>query len=243
MNNKAGTIDLNDEDIVDADVIVLSSDSEDLPATVVPLPSKTVKVKTERDDNGPITRRLTQNHTRSKSDAGNLLKTLSSTLDPNVQLARKSERNAQSLQMAQYLSLSSQLRDAQKIIESLRSRLADAEHQWNAAERRADHCEMMLLVNNIHAMSTPPHKHYPSGPLPPPCRPQWTSDTSSGCLADSYKTEPTSSSSSTRQHAHDIDANPITPPLLSSPPSWLLSSSESPPLQFPSSSPPSSLST
>jgi hypothetical protein len=237
MNDKAGTVDLDDDDIVDDGVIEISSDDDEFPATPVPLSSKAVKVKIEKADDGPVARRPVQggrpikNRFQSKNDANNLFKTLSTALDPSAQLARSNERSAQSLQMAQIISLSSQLRDAQNVIESLRNRLADIEHERSVAERRADRSEMLLLVNNVHTSTPITHGRYPLAPPPTPRKFRSTDDIDDDAWAGSDKAEYGDSSPSAKWRSFDVDANPITPPI-SSP---LPSSS----LPLPSSSPPS----
>ena len=169
MNEKAGTRDLDDKDIIDTEALD-TSDDENLPPTPfpIPLPPKGCKAKTEAGNNtGPVVRRVASTLMRAqpKNDAHSLLKTLSNALDPNAQLVRTQERTTHSFQMAQVLTLSNQLRDAQAIIETLHGQLSVCECERNTAERRADRSEMLALLKDTHI----PVEHPPAPferPLP-----------------------------------------------------------------------------
>ena len=149
MNDKAGTQDLDDEDIVDTEPVEASdtqseasSDDEDPPP--VHLIQKRVKVKA--DTSGPIARRSAARNA-PKGGAHEFLKTISSALDPSHQLARNNERNTQTLQVTQILTLSNQVRDLQSTIEAYRDRLMESERKCHEAERRADRAEFMSLID------------------------------------------------------------------------------------------------
>ncbi|KAF6741728.1 hypothetical protein DFP72DRAFT_1083231 [Ephemerocybe angulata] len=97
--------------------------------------------------------------------AESLLTNLTSTLDPNVQAARAEERSARGMQATQNLSLSSQLRETQYLIENFRFQLSDAERRCAAAERRADKYEMMAMIQRPQ----PQYQVSRREPLTPAC--------------------------------------------------------------------------
>lgn len=143
MNDKAGSRDLDDGDIVDAsDAIIITSDDED---------DKPVerKVKVEKTQ-GPIARRppadrvTTRNTARNTSQ--NLLATISNVLDPDTRRARNEEHSVNALQTTQLFTLTSQLREAQRVADDLRNQLMEADRQRNAAERRADRAELFEMM-------------------------------------------------------------------------------------------------
>lgn len=143
MNEKAGSRDLDDGDIVDAsDAIVITSDDED---------DKPVdrKVKVEKTQ-GPIARRppadrvTTRNTARNTSQ--NLLASISNVLDPDTRRARNEEHSVNALQTSQIFTLTSQLREAQRVADDLRNQLMEADRQRNAAERRADRAELFEMM-------------------------------------------------------------------------------------------------
>lgn len=185
MNEKAGTRDIDDEDLVD-DVIDVSDgeDGEDEDdATPAPLPKRKAEVKSEASATRPVVRRAPTNAFTTGAARGprsrgaeSLLTNLTSALDPNVQAARAEERSARGMQATQILSLSSQLREAQNLIENFRFQLSDAERRCAAAERRADKYEMMAMIQgpqpryqaSLREPRTPARSvrqdiHYPDG--------------------------------------------------------------------------------
>jgi len=143
MNKKAGSCDLDDGDIVDAsDAIIITSDDED----DKPVDTK-VKVEKTR---GPIARCppadrvTTQNDARNTSQ--NLLATISHVLDPDTWRAHNEEHSVNTLQTSQIFTLTSQLREAQRVADDLRNQLMEADRQRNAAEQRADHAELFEMM-------------------------------------------------------------------------------------------------
>lgn len=156
MNEKVGTRDLDDSEIVnideDNDHISISSDDDDAPAA----PAKTVAKKVIKQEpgtisQGPVARRIPSNSLStptprvphaSKTAPIDLLNTIMHSLDLGARVAREEERTARSLQATQLLTLTSQLRDAQASTDDLRNRL-------NSAERCADRAELELRVERM----------------------------------------------------------------------------------------------
>ncbi|RXW19011.1 hypothetical protein EST38_g6850 [Candolleomyces aberdarensis] len=77
-----------------------------------------------------------------------LLANLTNTLDPTAQAARAEDCAARSMQTAQILSLSSQLRESQALVENFRAQLSAAERCCATAERCADKFEMMSMIQH-----------------------------------------------------------------------------------------------
>lgn len=163
MNEKAGSRDLDDGDIVDAsDAIVITSDEED---------DKHVdmKVKVEKT-RGPIARRppadriATRNTARNTSH--NLLATISNVLDPDTRRARNEEHSVNSFQTSQIFTLTSQLREAQRVADDLRNQLMEADRQRNASERRADRAELLEMMTDRRGTRVVSRKDLSPG-LPP----------------------------------------------------------------------------
>ena len=147
INDKAGTRDLDDDDLVD-EVIEVSSDNEI--ENVKPVPKKTV-VKKEPGKfvaRRPTADRLPSRSSRTPRLANDLLSNLSRTFDPATQAANSEERTTRAFQANQLFSLAAQVREQQSVIESLRTRLAESDRDRNAAERRADKAEMLYMVSN-----------------------------------------------------------------------------------------------
>jgi len=155
MNEKAGTKDLDDDDIADTEAVEVSSDGDDNGECIpsAPVVPKGSKVKAEPSNiTGPIARRSsTPARLQTKNTAHHLLKTISSALDPDLQRTRNDERGAFTFQATQIFALNSQLRDTQAMLEGLRTRLAEAERERNDAERRADRAELFSLVDKERA--------------------------------------------------------------------------------------------
>lgn len=152
MNEKAGSRDLDDDDIID-----ISSDESRSPSPAAPRRKKTA-VKTEQpepDLSGPIARRpasdrlttvpRTSRTTRNASQ--DFLAHITTALDPATSAARGEERSARSLQATQIFTLTSQLRDTQSMLETLRNRLAETDRERQTAERRADRAELMSMMS------------------------------------------------------------------------------------------------
>jgi len=155
MNEKAGSRDLDDEDIVDAGEIVEISDDDgdDNPPpkkSSKPLDKKVV-VKMEKE-NGSVARRATsdriQQQPRGSTRNGNqdILTNISNALDPHARQARSEEVGMAAMQATQVFQLSSQLRETQRQLEGLRGQLMEAERCCNAAEHRADWAELVGML-------------------------------------------------------------------------------------------------
>lgn len=157
MNEKAGSHDLNDEDIVDEndDAIVISSNDEN--ENIRPSSLAHVKkpvVKAEPSPVGPIAWRPLANRLSApprraaRAVTQEFLNNISGVLNPAAQAACTEDQTARSLQTSQIFSLNSQLRETQNLVKSLRSRILEADCEQNAAERHADRAEMMLLLES-----------------------------------------------------------------------------------------------
>ena len=161
MNEKAGSRDLDDADIIDVDndgdAFILSDDEAVKKSESVPV-SKAVSVKSEKGV-GPIARHPPANRvaTRPKSNTQNasqeLLANLSKALDPRARAVRSEEHSVNALQSQQIFSLTSQLREAQRQLDAVRRELADAERQRNNAERRADRAEVLNMIAKSRSTS------------------------------------------------------------------------------------------
>lgn len=176
MNEKACSRDLDDIEIVDADiadpdVIELSDcDSEKV------FDRKALKtVKTEKGT-GPVARRpaadrIHPNSTRrARNNSQDLLANISQVLDPNLRRARADDQSVTALQTGQIYTLSSQLREAQRQTESIRNQLTEAERRCQNAERRADRAELMGMISGSQGRKlfprrppSPPHVRQPHG--------------------------------------------------------------------------------
>ncbi|KAF8219844.1 hypothetical protein L208DRAFT_1337383, partial [Tricholoma matsutake] len=157
MNEKAGSRDLDDQDIVNADpeVIEVSESKEKDMASCKD--DKKVVVKVEKAQTGPLARRLSADRisaelscTRSRNNGQALLANISQVLDPSTRRAHAEEQSVNTLQTGQIFTLSSQLRESQRQVEALRNQLADAERHCHNAERRADHAELMEMITESH---------------------------------------------------------------------------------------------
>lgn len=169
INEKAGTCDLDNSEIVDADeggsndegdAIIISSDEDD--GLKEPPRKKVVTVKAELPL-GPIARRAvsnqlsspsvpTRNPHTSRNAPTDLLQSISRSLDPSLSAARDEERAMCSLQTTQFLSLSNQLCDAQGMDNDLRSQLLQADGAHNDAEQRADRAELELQMERMQSV-------------------------------------------------------------------------------------------
>lgn len=67
-------------------------------------------------------------------------------LDPDTRRARNEEHSVNALQTTQLFTLTSQLREAQRVADDLRNQLMEADRQRNAAERRADRAELFEMM-------------------------------------------------------------------------------------------------
>ena len=168
MNEKAGSRDLDDVEIVDAEQpeVIEVSDCEE---------KKVISkiVKTEKSGIGPIARRPAADriHThstrsRTRNNSQDLLTNISQVLDPNLRRARADDQSVNALQTGQIFTLSSQLREAQRHTEALRNQLAEAERRCHNAERRADRAELMEMISGSRGRQNFPRCPPSPGPLP-----------------------------------------------------------------------------
>ena len=154
MNDKAGSRDLDDADIIDVDNDNASDD--ELPTT-----QRVSKAKSETAP-GPVACRVasdklsTSMTTSSRNASRNLLAGIQEALTPSARNARDEGHSVTLLQSQQMFTLSSQLREAQRQLDVMRRELAHAERQCNKAERRADRAEMMNMIRNSHRRSQSP---------------------------------------------------------------------------------------
>ncbi|KAG6815925.1 hypothetical protein H0H93_008787 [Arthromyces matolae] len=178
INEKAGTRDLDDIDIVDTydEPIEISDEDDEEPKSKVQALSgrraKHIKksIKAEPDATPQLiarrlpTDRITSTAPRNRGgQAHAILSQISSALDPEAQAARDDQRASRSLHTTHILTLSQQIRDLHGTIESLRSRLAESDRERHAAERRADKAELMSMMSGRGPSFTPQHpRHHTS---------------------------------------------------------------------------------
>lgn len=174
MNVKAGSRDLDDIDIVDAEPEVIElSDYDDSEEKLVNNKKAVKVVKTEKSSTGPVARRpaadrIQANSTRSRArnNSQDLLANISQVLDPNQRRARADDQSVNALQTGQIFSLSSQLREAQRQTEAIRNQLSEAERRCQNAERRADRAELMGMISGSRSRQNFPRR--PPSPVPLP---------------------------------------------------------------------------
>ncbi|KIL56667.1 hypothetical protein M378DRAFT_89005, partial [Amanita muscaria Koide BX008] len=151
MNEKAGTRDLDDDEIDDHDeVIELSNDEGDSDSQDPPKKEPTkVTIKTEKV---PVARRLTTAPVRQRRNAGqDLLDSINNALSPEAQLLRSQNNASNTFQVSQLLSLNSRIRDLERSNEILRRDLA-------AAERRGDRLTLRLELLSSNASTIQPQQ-------------------------------------------------------------------------------------
>ena len=155
MNEKAGSRDLDDEDIIDAEEVmeISDDDADDHPQQkkTSKQSEKKVSIKAEKED-GPVARRATSDRIQpqprgsSRNSNQDILANISNALDPRARQARSEESGMAAMQATQIFQLSSQLRETQRQLEGLRGQLMEAERRCNAAERRADRAELVRMI-------------------------------------------------------------------------------------------------
>ncbi|KAG2138461.1 hypothetical protein DEU56DRAFT_944770 [Suillus clintonianus] len=151
INEKAGTRDLDDEELADEVVEISDDDDDDDPTVSALSKTKPTQIKHEAQEPrlGPAARRATSpvisRPPRTSRSAGvDLLATISASLDPRLQAVRDEDRSARAIQSTQVMSLTTQLRDAHATVNKLHGQLAQVERERANAERRADRLEMQL---------------------------------------------------------------------------------------------------
>ncbi|KAF8873371.1 hypothetical protein CPB84DRAFT_1854068 [Gymnopilus junonius] len=122
MNEKAGSRDLDNEDIIDANNVIEVSDTEEKTKEkkAMKTATKKVHVKKEKEDDR-IQPRVPCNSGQE------LLSNISSALDPRTRFARNEENALTALQSQQIFQLNGQLHETQRQLEGLRLQLSDAE--------------------------------------------------------------------------------------------------------------------
>jgi hypothetical protein len=158
MNEKAGSRDLDDEDIVDAAPEVFEVSDADEKSTISRCDDVKPIVKAEHT--GPVARRPATNRistdssrTRNRNDSRDLLANISQVLDPSVRRARADENSINTVHTGQIFSLSGQLRESQRQLEVLRNQLYEAERRCHESERRADRAELMKIITESRSGS------------------------------------------------------------------------------------------
>ncbi|TDL21626.1 hypothetical protein BD410DRAFT_865021 [Rickenella mellea] len=167
--DKSGVRKLEDEDIIDLDdeasTISDNDDDDERPPAKKQKPAvaRAVAIKVDTPL-PPVTTR------RSRGPAGlDVLNRLSQNFDPAVQAARENERTARSLQASQIQTLSTQIRDLNSTVTSLRTQLLESERHRHEAERRADRVEQQLHMEEMfRRVSGRREISYERPPPPPP---------------------------------------------------------------------------
>jgi hypothetical protein len=155
MNEKAGSCDLDDEDIIDVEPKIIEvSDSDEKGAASG---CDSVKLAVKAKHTGPVAHcpaanypSVDSSHTHTCNHSQNLLNNLSQVLDPSVQCAYADKNSVNMLQTGQIFSLSGQLQESQQQLEGLQNWLIGAEHCCNKAEHRADHADLMEMITGSH---------------------------------------------------------------------------------------------
>jgi len=150
MNEKVGSHDLGDDEIVDAEpeVIELSDCDEEL----VNRKAEKVVIKTEKSGTSPVVHHSTADCIHAVStcshacnNSQDLLANISQVLDPSLQHAHADDQSVNALQTGQIFTLSSQFWEAQRQADALQNQLAEAEcHCHNA-----DHAELMEMISGL----------------------------------------------------------------------------------------------
>ncbi|KAL1741696.1 hypothetical protein HDZ31DRAFT_44874, partial [Schizophyllum fasciatum] len=161
--NKAGSRELVDLDEDEDDAISISRYHRRRSVTQVTVPKQEHK---PRDSKIGIVQRVPTVRTPRASSSQTLLSSLANRLDPATQAARDEARTANSIQMTQILSLSSQVRDLQAQVVTLNEQLRESERRGNDALRRADMAELQATFTRtsarFHGLRTPPPRTNPS---------------------------------------------------------------------------------
>jgi len=138
---KSGTININDTDDDDDDQSDSSDREQSRPAEV-----HTVVTRADRSETAQPRR------TRG-AQTTDLIHKIAHSLDPEAQRLRDEERSNCSLQNTQVLILSQQLRDANGIIDSVRSENTNLRDRLNKVERMRDRLDMELNWARSTSMS------------------------------------------------------------------------------------------
>ncbi|KAK2459303.1 hypothetical protein APHAL10511_008658 [Amanita phalloides] len=145
MNQKAGSCDLDNEEILDNNTISIPSDEENV------CPRATAR----QSGASPIARHITDRvlHAvtpRPRRQVGQeILNTISSALSPAAQQACSEEQNSRSLQATQLFTLNTHICDIERNNDSLCQQLSSLQHELSAAEHRADRAELKLEMQGI----------------------------------------------------------------------------------------------
>ncbi|KAJ3525542.1 hypothetical protein NM688_g8387 [Phlebia brevispora] len=150
INNKIGSRELDDEDIVDdVERTPQASDEEDEENDEQDDPSPPAKRPSviKRELSMPLdvrSARVAQRRARQPAGAGlAILSKISASLEPGTQAALASERSAASFQGFQFIALNQQLRDSQSEINSLHQQLAEAQRRADRAEQQLEFTRML----------------------------------------------------------------------------------------------------
>ncbi|KAK2463364.1 hypothetical protein APHAL10511_004620 [Amanita phalloides] len=145
MNQKAGSCDLDDEEILDNDTISIPSDEENV------CPRATAHQSGASSIALHITNRVLHAVTPCpRCQVGQeILNTISSALSPAAQQACSEEQNSCSLQATQLFTLNTRICDIERNNDSLCQQLSSLQHELSAAEHCADQAELKLEMQGI----------------------------------------------------------------------------------------------
>ncbi|KAK0489863.1 hypothetical protein EDD18DRAFT_1359204 [Armillaria luteobubalina] len=160
MNDKAGSRDLDDNEIIDVDNVHESSDEENIPV-------KKSTILVQPPIQGPIACHSATDYLTNSVNTGphqcnnaqDILQNISSVLSPDAQLACSEEFLTRSMQTTQIFTLTALNRDLQNRIDQLQSDLATAKWAHNEAEHRADRSEMMCMLHESSCGHHTPSQH------------------------------------------------------------------------------------
>ncbi|KAG1748000.1 uncharacterized protein EDB91DRAFT_1079658 [Suillus paluster] len=152
FKQKAGTRDLDDEELADEVVEISDDDDDDMTVSVLSKTKPTqIKLEVQEPCLGPTaccaTSPVVSCPPRTSHSAGvDLLTTISASLNPCLQAVRDEERSAHAIQSMQVMSLTTQLRDAHATINNLHGQLAQVEQECANTEYHVDRVETSNLL-------------------------------------------------------------------------------------------------
>ncbi|KAF7764000.1 hypothetical protein Agabi119p4_8537 [Agaricus bisporus var. burnettii] len=159
INTKAGTIDIDDDEIVDVNSDDNNDDDDDGDA---PEPQKEPKVQYIARHSKTPTSQPTPSGSQIRNNNQTFLTNIGLALDPSSRQARQEGFQIQFIQNQQIATLTQQLRDALKRVDSLSTQLSESERRHQEAERRADRAEWRFVLSSHR------NQHEQRANLPPP---------------------------------------------------------------------------
>jgi hypothetical protein len=152
MNKKAGSCDLDDDEIVNAELEVI--ELLDYDKKLVKRKAEKIVVKTKKSSIGPVACYSAADCIHADltcscacNNGQDLLANILQVLDPSLWHAHADDQSVNALQTGQIFTLSSQFWESQRQVEALRNQLAQAEHCCHTAEWCTDCAELMEMMS------------------------------------------------------------------------------------------------